>query len=387
MTLAGPIRNLQGMTSRRAAATLKAVCDLDLPAESLVPVLLEALHDVVPSSRNLFDWTDAQGRLLHYFIEGPVDDQIARHYFDVFHNRREAEVMPAFQSLAGAPAGVRSAAALDNAGFFASALYQEIWKPQDLKYRVEAVLRGSHGQLLGSLVLYRGPGERCFTRSEEQNLAGLLPMIVAALERSGGPADPARHVPRPQATQSLLLDAEGRVCHASAGARRLLMLARGGMTRERLEMPLDLLARPALDLLLRALRQPRPGPPPSVTQDNAWGAFTFVAQPLAATAGAGAGRGPAWQVLVHWSEPHHHALQRALRRLPLTAGQITVCRALYQGHSQAAIGQRLGVAPTTVIDHVRKLYRALEVRSAAELRGVLDALVHRGEADAGPSGF
>ena len=93
------------------------------------------------------------------------------------------------------------------------------------------------------------------------------------------------------------------------------------------------------------------------------------------------------QVLIHWSEPHHRALQRALRRLPLTAGQITVCRALYQGHSQAAIGQRLGVAPTTVIDHVRKLYRALEVRSVAELRAVLDALVHAGDEDARPSGY
>lgn len=376
------------MSSRRAVAALKAVCDLDLSAEALVPVLLEALHDVLPSTRNLFDWTDDQGRLLHYFIEGPVDDRIARHYFDVFHNRREAEVMPAFQSLALAPAGVRSAAVLDSPKFFASALYHEIWRPQDLKYRVEAVVRGSRGQLLGSLVLYRGPGDRCFTRREEQTLHELLPMIAAALERTGGPADPSRHVPRPHAAQSLLLDAAGRVCHASAGARRLLMLAHGGMTRERLEAPLDLLARPALDLLLRALRQHRPGlPPPSVTQDNAWGAFTFIAHPLAALPATPAAGGPVVQVLIHWSEPHHRALQRALRKLPLTAGQITVCRALYQGHSQAAIGQRLGVAPTTVIDHVRKLYRALEVRSVAELRAVLDHLVHTADDDARPSGY
>ena len=263
------------MNSRRAGAALKAACDLDLPALSLVPVLLDALHDVVPSDRNLFDWTDDDGQLLHYFIEGPVDEGVARHYFDVFHNRREAEVMPAFGSLSDAPAGVRSAAALDHRPFFESALYHEIWRPQGLKYRLEAVLRGSRNQLLGSLVLYRGPGDRCFTPHEERQLAAVLPTLAAALERSDGPAGPLRAVPRPQATQSMLIGADGRVCHASAGARRLLMLARGGITRERLEMPLDRLGGPMLDLLIRQMRlHPTGQQPQSVTQDNAWGCFT-----------------------------------------------------------------------------------------------------------------
>ncbi len=368
------------MTSRRAIAALKAACDLDLPAPSLVPVLLEALHDVVPSSRNLFDWTDENGRLLQYFIEGPVDAAVARHYFDVFHNRREREVMPAFDSLLQAPAGVRSAAELDHARFFESALYREIWRPQGLKYRLEAVLRGSRGQLIGSLVLYRGPGDRCFSRHDEQQLAGLLPLLAGALERSDAPAVPARHVPRPQATQSLLIGPDRRIGHASADARRLLMLASGGITRERLEMPLDRLAAPVLDLLLPAPGARPPSmasaPTPSVTQENAWGCFTFMATWLAPQAGDGsATAAPLVQVSIHWSEPHHQALQRALRQLPLTPGQLAVCRDLYLGRSQAWISERLGVAPTTVTDHVRKLYRTLEVRSTLELRSLLDAAV------------
>ena len=361
------------MTSRRAIAALKAACELDLPAPSLVPVLLEALHDVVPSLRNLFDWTDERGRLLHYFIEGPVDEAVARHYFDEFHNRRESEAMPAFNSLLHAAAGVRSAAELDHAGFFESALYQEIWRPQGLKYRLEAVLRGSRGQLIGSLVLYRGPGERCFSRSDEPRLSSLLPLLAGALERNDVPAEPARHVPRPQASQSMLIGPDRRIGHASADARRLLMLACGGITRERLEMSLDRLAAPVLDLLL-----PVGGsPPPSVRQENAWGCFTFMATTLAPQSGDGGAGAPLVQVSIHWSEPHHQALQRALRQLPLTPGQIAVCRDLYLGRSQASISERLGVAPTTVTDHVRKLYRALEVRSALELRDLLDAAVQK----------
>ena len=44
-----------------------------------------------------------------------------------------------------------------------------------------------------------------------------------------------------------------------------------------------------------------------------------------------------------------------------------------QGHTQAQIAEQLGVAPATVIDHVRKSYRALDVRSVLELRALVDA--------------
>jgi DNA-binding CsgD family transcriptional regulator len=369
---------------RRSTVHLQAACELELPALSLVPVLLEALHDVVPSSRNLFDWTDDDGQLLHYFIEGPVDEAVARHYFDEFHNRREAEVMPAFDSLTRAPAGVRSAAELDHPAFFASALYNEIWRPQGMKYRMEAVLRGSRGQLIGSLVLYRGPGDRCFTPQDETRLHSLLPMLSGALERNTLPAEPLRHVPRPGATQTLLIGADGRVCHASAGARRLLMLARGGINRQGLEAPLEVLAGPLLQPLLRALHGQPGTPPQTVVHDNAWGRFSLVATvlaPLPAVAMPGVPAASLVQVMLHWSEPHHQALQRAFRRLPLTAGQVAVCRELYQGLSQAAIGGRLGVSPTTVVDHARKLYRTLGVRSVMELRAMIDEAVQSDPAD------
>ena len=52
------------MKTSRSIAALHALCELKLHAEVLVPAVLEALHQVVPSYRNLFDWTDAQGRLV-----------------------------------------------------------------------------------------------------------------------------------------------------------------------------------------------------------------------------------------------------------------------------------------------------------------------------------
>ena len=115
--------------------------------------------------------TDPHRRLLRYFIEGPIDAQIAQLYFDEFHNRREAEAMRRFDSLQRLPPGLRSAAELEHPAFFNSALYNEIWRPQGIHTRLEAVLRAARGRLLGSLVLYRAPGERRFTREDERRLA------------------------------------------------------------------------------------------------------------------------------------------------------------------------------------------------------------------------
>jgi DNA-binding CsgD family transcriptional regulator len=368
------------MKTTRSVAALTALCGLKLHAEVLVPAFLEALHQVIPSARNLFDWTDQHGRLVRYFIEGEIDADIAQLYFDEFHNKREAEAMPAFESLRRQPPGVRGADELDHAGFFRSALYNEVWRPQGLHTRLEAVVRGRDGRLIGSLVLYRGPGDARFTRDDERRLASLLPALAEGLQCNGPAVADNRHIASPEPAQTLLLTLQGQVRHASPGAHRLLLMAEGGASREALSKPLDLLAGRLLPMLLVRLREqasraPLPGssfPAPSITHETAAGQFVASARLLRAV---DPGHEPLAQVTLQRLEPHAVALQRALRALPLTAGQMAVCRELVLGHSQADIATRLGVATATVVDHVRKAYQALDVRSALELRVLVDSRI------------
>lgn len=378
----------------RALPDIQALCSLQLHPEVLIPAVLEALHALVPSYRNLFDWTDAQGQLLRYFIEGPIDAPIAQLYFDQFHNRREAEAMPRFDSLARHPHGVRSAQELDHPLFFQSALYNEIWRPQAFHTRLEGVVRGPDGRLLGSLVLYRAPGDPRYTLQDERNLAAVLPMLAAGLLQGSGTLAAERYVPAAEPPETLLLTSQGHVCHASTGAHRLLLMAAGGAARHTLSTPLQTLAGGLLSLLLerllaRSVAAPQGpaasglltqalAPPLSVTHETPsgqWLASGVLLQPLKA-----GGATPSQQnsealaqVTLQRLEPHRVALERALRALPLTPGQAAVCRHLLQGQTQGQISQALGVAPTTVVDHVRKLYRALDLRSAAELRNLVEA--------------
>jgi DNA-binding CsgD family transcriptional regulator len=373
------------MKAVRALAALQSLCGLGLHAEALVPAVLEALHGVVPSYRNLFDWTDSQGRLLRYFIEGPIDTAVAQLYFDEFHNRREAEAMPAFDSLRGHAGGVRSAAELDHPAFFKSALYQHVWRPQGFHTRLEAVLRGKQGQLLGSLVLYRSPHEPKFSSADEKRLAEAIPIFAAALEGCN-PAPDERHVHSPDPAQTLVFSLQGQLHHASAGAHALLLVADGGASREALSRPMDALAQALVPRLLTKLRERANLPvalrglQPTVSHESRTGQFVASGDLLVASQLSSAHQAaePLAQITLRRLEPHRVALERALRHLPIAPGQAMVCRALYHGHSHAQIGQHLGVAPATVVDHVRKAYRTLDVRSALELRAHLDRKIAEG---------
>jgi hypothetical protein len=367
--------------SKRAVATVHALCCSGWPAKVFVPALLDALHDVIPSSRNLFDWTDNDGRLLDYYIEGPVDTEVGRRYFERFHNGEEANCMPGFALLRDTPAGVRPAGDLDRDDFFASDLYNEIWRPQGLHTRIEGVVRSRTGGLLGSLVLYRGPLDPKFTPRDERMLAALLPSIARALEQAADPrsqAPTALHLPGLEPTETLLLDLSGRLWRASPGAPRLIMLADGGISPEALERPLT----DRIDRLFgRLIDQVRERAAGSTTSPRAWpslsifsgyGRFDAESMLLLSPGTDSDTQPPLVQITLRRLEPREVAVQRVLRGLPVTPGQASVCAALYAGQSRGEIARTLGVAASTVVDHVRKLYCALDVSGVPELRALLD---------------
>jgi DNA-binding CsgD family transcriptional regulator len=353
-------------------ASIRALCSLGLPGEQLVPALLESLHHAIPSSRNLFDWTDADGNLMRYFFEGPIDARIARHYFEEFYNRRETEVMPSFREAVTGGAVVRSAAELDNSAFFRSALYNEIWRPQGLHTRLEAIVKSSRGKPLGSLVLYRAPGDPAFTVDDEKLLADLVPYIARGLESTSTMA--LDFVARRERRAVLNLAADGSLTHISDDAHKMLLLSHGGITP-------DSAARAprggdfaTLALLAEQIRSHERASrhQVSLTVDNAWGRFVFEAQPLAAAA---AGAAPAIHVSIQHQEPRAVAWRRALGGLHLSIAQTEVCALLRAGYTQQQIAAALGIAPSTVADHVKKVYTRLDVHSARELCARVDEIL------------
>ena len=351
-------------------ARVRALCALGLPGEQLIPALLEALHGVIPSARNLFDWTDAQGNLVRYYFEGPIDHEINRHHFEEFYNRREREAMPGFRQAVTGRAVIHSAAEIDNAAFYRSALYNEIWRPQGLHSRIEAIVRGARSRPLGSLVLYREGGDPAFTRTDEELLAAAVPYVARALEADG--ALPRDYVLRRDRRAQLSLSPDGALLHVSQDAHKLLLLAHGGITPEDASRPPCANDYPTLRLLVAQLRRheglSRTGV--TLTVENVWGRFLFDAEPLLAVGDAA----PSLiHVAIEQQEPRAVALRRALDALPLSVTQKEVCALLRAGHTQGEIASAMGIAPSTVADHVRKIYEKLDVHTTHELTQLLDA--------------
>ena len=80
------------------------------------------------------------------------------------------------------------------------------------------------------------------------------------------------------------------------------------------------------------------------------------------------GAAPSWtQVQLRRFEPRELADERRLQGFELSTGQAAVARLLLRGLGQAEVAQRLSMAPSTVVDHTRKLYQRLGVRSVREL--------------------
>lgn len=354
----------------RQLSKLRDLCALDLPAGLLVPAFLEHLHGLIPSARNLFDCCDAQGRLSHYYIEGPVDEAIARLYFEEFHNRREAEAMPSFAHALAGRASIHSASQLNTRTFFNSALYADIWRPQGFRYRVEAIARDERGRALGSLVLYRGAGERCFKPAEEALLPQVMPYLSRALNRTNvhPPAADAegQWAASADPTETLLSHSNGAIQYASEGAARLLLLAEPGLRGGPLRPSTHAAEQhPALRELHRQLSGSNKA---RSRHQNDWGLFEFSAQRLKPLKpGAGPSADDLIQIQVRRLEPRALAQERRLLALDLSPGQSSVCRLLLQGKSHAQAAQQLGVATSTVADHTRKLYKTLRVRSVQEL--------------------
>ena len=356
---------------------LRALAAMGMSEDAFVMALLEAMHGVIPSSRNLFDWTDSSGQLVRYYFEGPIDHSINEHYFEAFHNKREAEAMPIFHDAVMGRAVIHSAEQLDRPEFFRSALYNEIWRPQKLHTRIEAVVRNAREQPMGSLVLYRGPGERKFTQEDEELLEQIVPYVARGLE-GGARFDHANteYVAHYGRRAVIVLGKDGVLERLSPDALKLLLLSHGGITPDAASR------RPsrhdfATLTALWQLSQPVPGNDEqgvTLTVENSSGRFLFQAcalRPLERDAG------PSLHVTVQHYEPQLVAIRRALDSLSLTPAQKEICIHLRRGHSHAEIARIVGTRESTVVDHVKKIYSRLDVHSVHELSGLVQRLINQ----------
>jgi DNA-binding CsgD family transcriptional regulator len=223
-------------------------------------------------------------------------------------------------------------------------------------------------------VLYRGKNDRCFTKADEILLGQVTRYVARGLEVPTAGVVTGNFVPRKDRHAMLSLDTDGHLLHLSGDAVKLLLMAQGGVTPENVSRSPRREDFPILTMLLQHHLRASTLSQETVclSVDNAWGRFTFESVVLAPLA---SGIAPLIHVTIQQAEPIALSIHRVLDGLPLTPAQREVCVLLYHGRSNTEIASVLGIARSTVADHVKKIYARLDVHSTHELTMLLNARI------------
>lgn len=341
------------MKNTKALSHIRQICSLGVDSHTVMPALIQALHQLIPSSNNLFIWTDREGHPVTRYCELYLPEVV--------------------EAMAQSLSGRTDIKALANSGravgnlrqrtpeFFRSPHFEEVYRPMRVRYSLDAVVRTAHG-LEGVLILHRE--SMPFTEEEERTLEGVLPYLrhIWTGERQSSEdvfSDSDSH-------GTLLCDPQGRIQHISHSAFQLLAMSQGhgvtGVPPRPLRLPDHLQA--LIDSLVTASSPSEFSQASTIRIDNRWGRFIFRASWISGTVSK-ADRLVAISVLRQ--EPLSVRVVRGFQDSPLSPKQRAVALMLVTGHSAEEVVKELSISVTTYKDHLRKIYEKLGITRRVDL--------------------
>jgi DNA-binding CsgD family transcriptional regulator len=358
------------MKRMSAIAHFRQLCCMGLGAEAVMPSLLSAMHELIPSETNGFFWSDASGHLAGFMPEYVIPEVIAT-LLDNFEGLVERTLPLNFAAtmLHGRPVG--NLLPVFGQEFYRGDLYHLIYRPYHLHHAIDAVVRDEPtGRGLGAFVVGRSARQPEFSATEQETLSRLLPYLAHAMHRRDEGTGLDDEFADSGESGLLILDQQARVAHISARAREILYFAahpdvetvrrRGGGADARVA------SSALLEVFTNLVRisQERDAGPPVAHHRNAWGRFVFRAhwlEPGAGSAGALVG------VSVQQQQPLPLVMMHNMRAAGLSERQRQVGLLLAQGRSFDAIASRLGISHATAKDYADRIYRKLDVHNRDEL--------------------
>lgn len=348
------------MKQSNVIAHLRRLCCSGLSKEIVIGEFLQAVPMLILSSNNTFSATDAQ-LYPQYHIAG----------FDISGMQQTiAEVTTSFHTLERQrralawfkehPA-ITDARILDPA-FYQSDLYQLVYRRFDMHHVLWMPVTQA-AKAAGVVGLYRSKSQNPFGNQDMAMLGHLLQYVSHALAAGDEPQEgPYYDTGR---SGMLIMNAQGAILGLSKEAEQLLSLAR--MSRlvierrhqDRLTEKLAQLCR-----TLTAVYRGEAVQAPRYCHTNPYGQFLFRAYRLHEH-----GEEPSNLVgmTIEHREPVALKLMRAMQHLPLSPMQQEVAHCVAQGMSFKHIAQRLHIKPTTVKDHVGKIYNKLDIGHREQL--------------------
>jgi len=361
-----------------AVEHLKALCCLGLPPESAMVAVAPLLHEIIPHGGSRLALVAPDATIIRGYSENPESGALFRERLWRFMDD------PSSLMSLWVP-GVRAVAlgwALHRQGgaYLESGYYREIEVPLDSCWILDAMI-GDSGWTIAFVSLTRPRSARPFKVDDVQRLDRLRPWLAHAFRRSPS-GDSRQEDEAPIATAGatvlggqLIVSSDARILFQTKSLEFLLRILEGDPTNFTRYVP----TRDGLpSTVLKILRQitgaanGTSNTPPRMQVSTAYGVLTLEAKWLVPTGThpADAARDPKACLVSVTVELHEHPIAhaaRVLRESGATAAQTKVGIQLALGKPKPAIADELGIQLSSVADHSKKLYQALDVHNSTEL--------------------
>ncbi|WP_322057985.1 helix-turn-helix transcriptional regulator [Paraburkholderia sp. J63] len=345
---------------------VRRLCSLGCDPHLVIPHVTEALRKIAGAEWAMFFYADEHFGLADVYSENQAVLDVMPVYFAQIHNTSNQEVLGVdFQTAMRRGRGYENSLQFDDA-LPGSTMYGELWQPTGIRHSLE--LTASDGRRgWGSLQLARPPGGSPFTARNHADIRPLSRHIAHALR---SPEQISVHDAELASSAIVVADETGKVLLRSAEGSRLLWLAGGAPGLARVEARLPDWLSPLRGTFNR-LWQGVAVPPAVLERRCAAGRFVFKAYRF--DPDETCVHGLAIAIHIEHFPPLALAVENRGFELGLSERQRQICLHMIAGRSYGEIARLLDVRESTVIDHVRKLYRKLDVHNRGELRGVFCA--------------
>jgi DNA-binding CsgD family transcriptional regulator len=369
------------MKNAALLAHIRQLCCLGLGGRAIMPALLKAARELVPSDSAEFFWVDERGEMTNYYAEQMLPADVMQFYF----RGAEAEhpFFASFRTRAAQPDPVTTLTMTD--AFRRTDLYRSLMQYLGAEYALYCVIR-ERDRPLGQLALYRGKKRAPFGASERAAIAAIAGYIAHGLDDSFGAGKRAAvdQSYRDTDQQAMLtLERDGTLRHCSSAARRFLLYVtldsvnRGTVAQQ--DAAISGLMRELAGQLTAVFieREDVAVVPPALLVTNRWGRFVLRAYCLTDDVHA---PDALIGVQIRRQETMVLRLSQAMRRLSLSPQQKEVGLLVAQGKSNPEIAGALGVSLNTANYHVKQLFAKLNTHERTEvapkLLGMSDGTIH-----------
>ena len=364
-----------------AVEHLKALCCLGLKPESAMIAVTPLLHEILPHGWSRMVLLEPDATIGGSYSENPEAAAIFRERMWRWFIDDQSSPMSLWRSGFHA-VSIGWLLHMQGRGWLESGWYREIEAPLDSCWLLDAMI-GDAGRTFAfaHLMLTRPRGARSFTVDDMQRLDRLRPWLAHAFRPQASSDAPSEDdelaglAGAPVRSGQMILTSDANVVFQTAGLEQLLRILAGDPGNYTRYVPVhDRLPAPILKLLRRiaGAASGTSNTPPRMQISTAYGVVTLEAKWLvpASTIPADAARDPKFCLIAVTIELHEHAIAhaaRVLRERGATPAQVKVGIHLALGKPKPLIADELGLQPSSVADHSKKLYQTFDVHNSTEL--------------------